>query len=84
MKVGRGVSLGGGGRGNGQSGCYIRSQNISGWLLDNEEETTASNDCFGCNFKPFRGHTFMTTTKNYQFCYPPMSCVTPSICKIEQ
>ena len=33
--------------------------NVSGWWLDVEEKTTASNDSSGSNFKPFRGHTFI-------------------------
>ena len=63
--------------------CSLPSQNVSGLWLDVEEETTASNDWIGCNFKPFRGHTFMTVTKNDQFCDPPMPCVPlPSCPKI--
>ena len=50
--------------GEGARGCYKCSQNVvymnvSGWWLDVEEKTAASNDLSGCNFKPFRGHTFM-------------------------
>ena len=48
----------------GLEGCYLRSQNVFGWWLDVEEETTASNDCIGRNFKPFRGYTFMMVTKS--------------------
>ena len=32
---------------------------------------TTSNYWIGCNFKPLRGHTFMTVTKNDQFCDLP-------------
>ena len=49
-----------GGRGLGllsmQSKCCMY---VSDWWLDVEEKTTASNDCIGCNFKPFRGYKFM-------------------------
>ena len=50
--------------GEGDGGCYPCSQNVacmhvSAWWLDVEEKTAASNDWIGCNFKPFRGHTFM-------------------------
>ena len=38
--------------------------------LDIEEETTASNNWIGCNFKPFTGQTFVTSTKNDQL-YDP-------------
>ena len=62
--VGRGVSERG-------AGGFLRSQNVSGVWLDAEEEITASNGCIACNFKPFRGHTFMMATKNYQFCDSP-------------
>ena len=27
------------------------------------KNSTSSNDCTGCIFKPFRGYTFMTATK---------------------
>ena len=27
------------------------------------KNSTSSNDCIGCIFKPFRGYTFMTATK---------------------
>ena len=59
--VGRGVEWEGG-----AGGCSLRSQNVL-WL-DVEEETTASDDSIGCSFKLIRGHTFMTATKNGQFC----------------
>ena len=36
--------------------------------LDVEEETAASSNYIGFNFKPFRGHIFMMSTKNDQFC----------------
>ena len=36
---------------------------VSGWWLDVEEKTTASNDWIGCNFKLFRGHTFSVLEK---------------------
>ena len=49
---------------------YQCSQNVSGWYLNVEEETTASNDWIGCNLKPFRDHTFMMATKDEQFCDP--------------
>ena len=52
-------------------GCSLCSEDISGLWLDVEEETAASNDWIGCNFKPIKGHTFMTATKNDQFCEPP-------------
>ena len=50
--------------GEGARGCYKCSQNVvymnvSGWWLDVEEKTAASNDSSGCNFKPFRAHTFI-------------------------
>ena len=50
--------------GEGARGCYKCSQNVvymnvSGWWLDVEEKTAASNNLSGSNFKPFRGHTFM-------------------------
>ena len=32
---------------------------------------TTSNYWIGCNFKPLKGHTFMTATKNDQFCDLP-------------
>ena len=32
---------------------------LSGWWLDVEEKTTASNNWIGCNFKAFRCHVFM-------------------------
>ena len=35
-----------------------------------EEETAVSNKWIGCNLKPFRGHTFMASTKNHQICDP--------------
>ena len=50
--------------------CSVRSQNVSGLWFDVEEETATSNDWISCNFKPFRSHTFMTTTKDDQFCDP--------------
>ena len=49
---------------------YLCSQNVSGWYLNVEEETTASNDWIGCNLKPFRDRTFMMATKDEQFCDP--------------
>ena len=49
---------------------YLCSQNVSGWYLNVEEETIASNDWIGCNLKPFRDHTFMMATKDEQFCDP--------------
>ena len=48
--------------------------------LDVKEQTTASNNWIDCNFKPFKGHKFMTSTKYDQLCDPP----TPSISKNEQ
>ena len=40
--------------------------------LDVEEETYASINRMGSyNFKPYRGHSFMTATKIYQFCDSP-------------
>ena len=36
-------------------GCSLSYQNVSGSWFDIEEETAASNDCIGCNFKPFKG-----------------------------
>ena len=38
--------------------------------LDVEEETSASSNWIGCNFKPFRGQTFVASTKNDQLCDP--------------
>ena len=35
--------------------------------VDVEEETAASNNYVGFNFKPFRGYIFMMSTKNNQF-----------------
>ena len=32
---------------------------VSGWCLDVDEKISASNDWIGCNFKLFRGLTFM-------------------------
>ena len=58
----------GGGRGTGgqwSGGCSLPYQNVSGLWLDVEGETTISNDWIGSNFKPFRGHTFMTATKKW-------------------
>ena len=51
----------------GAGGCSRCSQNVSDLWLDVEEETAASNDWIDCKFKSFRGHTFITTTKKYQF-----------------
>ena len=55
--VWRGVSEGDAG------GCFLCGQNVSDVWVDVEEETTASNDCIGCNVKPFRVYSFMTATK---------------------
>ena len=71
--VGRGV-IGRGGAG----GCSLCSKNVSDLWDDVEEETAASKDWIGCNFKPLSGRTFMTATKSEQFCDP-----TFSICKNE-
>ena len=49
-------------------GCFLCGQNVSDVWVDVEEETTASNDWIGCNVKPFRIYSFMTATKNDQFC----------------
>ena len=51
--------------------CSLHSQNASDLRLGVEEKTTASYDWIGCNFKPFRGHIFMTVTKNDQFLTSP-------------
>ena len=58
--VGERVSEGGEGLGlfSTQSKCF--------WLVV-EEETTASNNWNGCNFKPFMGHTFVMFTKMNSF-----------------
>ena len=48
--VGRGVEWG-----SDWGGCSLPYQNVSGLWFDIEEETTASNNCIGCNFKPFKG-----------------------------
>ena len=69
--------------GVGVRSCYLCSQNVSGLRLDVEEETTACSDWIGCNFEPFRGHTFMTASKNDQFYDPPppshILCTTPCL-----
>ena len=52
-------------------GGFSSTHNASGLWHDVEEETTASSDWIGCNFKPFRGHTFVAVTKNDQSCDPP-------------
>ena len=49
---------------------------VCGFMLK-KKETTASNGWIGCNFKPFRGHKFMTPTKNDQFCDPWPPCPVP-------
>ena len=54
----------------GAGSCSLCNQNVSSLWFDVEKEITASNDSIGCNFKPYRGHTFMTT-ENDQFCDPP-------------
>ena len=48
-----------------QSKCCMY---VSDWWLDVKEKATASNDCIGCNFKPFRCYTFMNFLfqNNYQ------------------
>ena len=55
-------------------GCSLHSQNVSSLWLD-VEETAASSDGIGCNFKPFKGQTFMTATTNDQFCDPPATSI---------
>ena len=54
----------------GARGWFLR-QLKSIWL-EVKEETIASNNWVGCNFKPFRGHTFMTSTKNDQLRDPQL------------
>ena len=56
--------------GAGVVGCmFTVAVAVSIWI-DVEEETATSNNWIGCNFKPFRGQTFMTITKNNESCDP--------------
>ena len=81
-----GVELGEGGGGE-VEGCYVHFQKESDLWLDVEEETTISNDWIGCNFEPFKYHTFMTARKkltNFVTHSPQLLWPTPSFCKNEQ
>ena len=55
----------------GAGGCSLRQSKCI-WF-DVELEIPASNNGIGCNFRPFRGHKFMTSTKNDQLCDPELS-----------
>ena len=66
------------GRGElGMSVVLLQSQSI--WI-DAEEESTTSSNWFGCNFKPFRGHTYLTSQKMANFVHSH----NPSIDENEQ
>ena len=56
---------------------YVVRIYLSGLCLGVEGETTTSNDWNSCNFKTFRGHTFMTAAKESPILWPPMSCAPP-------
>ena len=59
------------GEGEEGAGDWFLRQLKSIWL-EAKEATITSNNWVGCNFKPFRGHAFMTSTKNDQLCDPQL------------